>query len=234
MESGQSEPDVGKQKALWTHICSKWRQEVRRLPLALLEEIRTMSLTTPNSSLMIIILGRVLVIGVALWMHVKYVQKKRTQKLRSEFGPKCDRPIVEHLDRGRSESEPQKRATCVAEFDIHPLKAEERSRYTDDWRREKSLFVDDPQTPVNRAETLVQDVVQRRGYPVGDFDQNATDLSVGHPPVMEHSRIAHEIAVRKGHNRMGTEDSRKAWMSYGVSLEDLLDQTIEKTVEITK
>jgi hypothetical protein len=33
---------------------------------------------------------------------------------------------------------------------------------------------------------------------------------------------------------MGTEDSHKAWMSYGASFEDLLDQTIEKTVEITK
>jgi hypothetical protein len=119
-------------------------------------------------------------------------------------------------------------------FNLRCTEAEERSRYTDDWRREKSLFVDDPQTAVNRADTLVQDVVQRRGYPIGDFDQNATDLSVDHPPVMEHSRIAHEMAVRKGHNRMGTEDSHKAWMSYGASFEDLLDQTIEKTVEITK
>jgi hypothetical protein len=26
--------------------------------------------------------------------------------------------------------------------------------------------------------------MQRRGYPVGDFDQNATDLSVDHPRVV--------------------------------------------------
>jgi hypothetical protein len=68
-------------------------------------------------------------------------------------------------------------------FNLRCTEAEERSRYTDDWRREKSLFVDDPQTAVNRADTLVQDVVQRRGYPIGDFDQNATDLSVDHPPL---------------------------------------------------
>ena len=193
-----------------------------------------MSLTALNPSIMIVIFGAVLVIGVALWMYIKYEQKRRTQKLRSKFGPEYDKAIGEHRDRGQAESELQKRATRVAKFNIHALKAEERSSYTADWGREQSLFVDDPQAAVNHADTLVQDVMQRRGYPVGDFDQNATDLSVDHPLVVENYRIAHEIALREGHNRGSTEDLRKAMLSYRVLFEDLLDQTVEKPEEVTK
>jgi hypothetical protein len=186
-----------------------------------------MNLTTLNPAMLILIVGVVLAIGVALWMYTRYSQKKQTEKLRSKFGPEYDKAIEEHRDRGHAESELQKRATRVAKFNIHPLKAEERSRYTEDWRREQSLFVDDPRAAVNHADSLVQDVMQRRGYPVGDFDQNATDLSVDHPHVVENYRIAHEIAVREGQNRASTEDLRKAMVSYRTLFEDLLDQTVE-------
>jgi len=190
-----------------------------------------MSLTP---SIMIVIVGAVLVAGVALWMYMRYAQRKRTENLRSKFGPEYDKALNEHRDRGHAESELQKRATRVAKFNIHPLKAEERSRYTEDWRREQSLFVDDPQAAVNHADTLVQGVMLRRGYPVGDFDQNAIDLSVFHPRVVENYRIAHEIALREGENRGSTEDLRKAMVSYRALFEDLLDQTVEKPEEVTK
>src|SRR5271154_4334830 len=101
--------------------------------------MRTMSLTTITPLMMIVVLGVVLAIGVALWMYIQSVQKKRTQKLRSKFGPEYDKAISEHRDRGHAESELQQRATRVAKFNIQPLKAEERSRYTEDWGREQSL-----------------------------------------------------------------------------------------------
>jgi hypothetical protein len=196
--------------------------------------MRNMSLTPINPSILFVIVGILLVIGVALWMYIKYVQKKRTHELRSKFGPEYDKAISVHRDRGHAESELQKRTTRVAKFNIHPLKAEERSRYTDDWLREQSLFVDDPQAAVNHADTLVQDVMQHRGYPVGDFDQNAIDLSVDHPRVVENYRVAHEIALREGPNRSSTEDLRKAMVSYRALFEDLLEQTVDKPEEVTK
>src|ERR1700733_9838170 len=190
-----------------------------------------MSLNTLNPSMLILIVGVVLAISVALWICM---QKKRTQKLRSKFGPEYDRAVAEHRDRGHAESELQKRATRVAKFNIHPLEAGDRAKYAEDWRQEQSLFVDDPRAAVNHADTLVQDVMQRRGYPVGDFGQNATDLSVDHPLVVEDYRIAHKIALREGRNRGSTEDLRKAMVSYRVLFEDLLDQAVEKPEEVTK
>jgi hypothetical protein len=177
-----------------------------------------------------VIVGVVLAIGVAIWM---YTRKKRTEKLRSRFGPEYNKAVSEHRDRGHAESELEKRAKRVARFNIHPLTTDEYLKYTEDWRREQSLFVDDPQAAVNHADALVQNVMQRRGYPVGDFEQNAADLSVDHPRVVENYRVAHEIALREGRGPGGTEDLRKAMVSYRVLFEDLLE-TAEKPQEVRK
>ena len=37
--------------------------------------------------------------------------------------------------------------------------------------------------------------MQTRGYPVGDFEQRAADVSVDHPIVVENYRAARAIAV---------------------------------------
>jgi hypothetical protein len=190
-----------------------------------------MSLTTINPTTLMLIAGLVLAIGIAVWM---YIRKERTQKLRSKFGSEYDKAIAEHKDRGHAESELQKRAERVAKFNIQPLKAEDRSRYTEDWRREQSRFVDDPRAAVDHADTLVQHVMQRRGYPVGDFDQNAADLSVDHPRVVENYRIAHEIALQKRQGVGDTEDLRKAMVSYRALFEDLLVDNVEKPEEARK
>src|ERR1700730_18051567 len=100
-----------------------WRQEDSRLPTVLqLEEYRSMSLTTLTPAIVIAIVAVILAIGVALWMYVKYGQKKRTQELRSKFGPEYDKAIGEHRDRGHAELELLKREKRVAKFHIHPLK----------------------------------------------------------------------------------------------------------------
>ena len=190
-----------------------------------------MNLTALNPAILILGAALVLAIGIAVWM---YIQKHRTQKLQSKFGPEYDKALAEHRDRGDAESELRKRAERVAKFHIQPLKAEDRSRYAEDWRREQSQFVDDPRAAVNRADTLVQDVMRRRGYPVGDFAQNATDLSVDHPRVVENYRVAHEIALRDGQGLSNTEDLRKAMVSYRALFEDLLVEAEGKPEEVRK
>ena len=70
-------------------------------------------------------------------------------------------------------------------------------------------------------------------YPVGDFDQNAADLSVDHPRVVENYRVAHEIALRQGRGPGNTEDLRRAMVSYRTLFEDLLE-TAEKPQEVRK
>jgi hypothetical protein len=184
-----------------------------------------------NPVVLAIIAVAVMAIIVALIM---YMNRERTQKLRSKFGPEYDRAIDAHGNRAHAETELERRAKRVAKFDIHPLTAAECSRYAADWRREQSLFVDDPRAAVRNAHTLVQDVMKHRGYPVGDFEQDAADLSVGHPRVVENYRIAHEIALRDERGRSTTEDLRKAMVSYHALFDDLLDQPIRTAEEVRR
>ena len=190
-----------------------------------------MSQSNLTPAMMILIVVAILAIGAAVWM---YIQKKRTQDLRSKFGPEYDKAIDTHGDRAHAESDLAKREKRVAKFNIHSLRNEERVKYAEDWRVEQSLFVDDPRTAVKHADVLVQDVMKRRGYPVSDFEQNAADLSVDHPRVVENYRVAHEIAIRDGRGQSTTEDLRKAMVSYRDLFEDLLEQPVVKPVEVRR
>jgi hypothetical protein len=190
-----------------------------------------MSQSNLTPAMMVLIVLAILAIGAAVWM---YIQKRRTQDLRSKFGPEYDKAIDTHGDRAHAESDLEKREKRVAKFHIHSLRNEERAKYAEDWRAEQSLFVDDPRTAVKHADVLVQDVMKRRGYPVSDFEQNAADLSVDHPRVVENYRAAHEIAVRDGKGQSTTEDLRKAMVSYRALFEDLLEQPVDKPVEVRR
>ena len=187
--------------------------------------------TSVSPVTLILVAALVLAVCVVAWM---YVQKQRTQKLRSKFGPEYDNAMAQNKDRHDAEAELQKRMDRVSKFHIKSLKTEDRSRFTEDWRREQSRFVDDPQAAVIHADRLIQDVMQCRGYPVRDFEQNAADLSVDHPRVVENYRTAHEIALREGQGVGNTEDLRKAMLSYRVLFDDLLFEAVDKPEEVRK
>ena len=76
--------------------------------------------------------------------------------------------------------------------------------------------------------------MHRRGYPVGDFDQNAADLSVDHPRVVENYRVANEIALREKQGLANTEDLRRAMVSYRALFEELLLEVKMKAQEIRR
>lgn len=190
-----------------------------------------MSSNNLSPAMIILIVVAILAIGAAVWM---YLQKKKTQELRTKFGPEYDKAVDAHKDRSHAESELERREKRVAQFHVRSLRDDERARYAEDWRVEQSLFVDDPRAAVKHADTLVQDVMKRRGYPVSDFEQNAADLSVDHPRVVEHYRIAHEIALRDGRGQASTEDLRKAMVSYRSLFDDLLEQHAERPEEVRK
>jgi hypothetical protein len=57
--------------------------------------------------MIIVIVIAILAIAAAIWM---YLQKKRTQDLRSKFGPEYDRAIDTHKDRSHAESDLETRA----------------------------------------------------------------------------------------------------------------------------
>jgi hypothetical protein len=173
-----------------------------------------------NAVIIVLVVALIIVIGVAIWM---YLQKRRTDTLRSDFGPEYDRALHEHHDQREAERELEQRRERVAALHIQPLPAAERDRFAEEWRSVQAQFVDDPNGATEAADELVGRVMETRGYPVGDFEQRAADVSVDHPDVIENYRAAHAIAVRNKRQGVDTEDLRQAMKHYRALFEDLLE-----------
>ncbi|HEX8026180.1 MAG TPA: hypothetical protein VF484_08245, partial [Candidatus Limnocylindrales bacterium] len=99
----------------------------------------------------------------------------------------------------------------------------DRARFGQRWRVVQALFVDDPATAVQEADDLIAVVMRARGYPVGDFEQRAADISVNHPQVVDHYRTAHRIAERRATSTVDTEQLRQAFVHYRALFADLLE-----------
>jgi hypothetical protein len=169
-----------------------------------------------------------IVIGILVALAVVVVafvlmQKRRSDELRGKFGPEYERLVHQHGDARHAEKELSTRVERVSQLHIKPLPPEHRDRFAEEWRSDQARFVDDPKGAVAEADRLVADLMMARGYPVGDFEQRAADVSVDHPHVVQNYRIAHDIAVRQQRGEASTEDLRKAMVHYRALFEDLLE-----------
>ena len=78
----------------------------------------------------------------------------------------------------------------------------------------QARFVDAPEDALRRADGLITEVMQRRGYPMSDFEQRSADLSVEHGATVQDYRAAHAISLATEHGQSTTEDQREAMVHY--------------------
>jgi len=180
-----------------------------------------------STQVAIIIAVIVVIVGVIVAF---YLQRRRTDKLRHQFGPEYERSVAESGDRRRAEAQLEKRAERVEKFHLRPLTPEDRARFTEQWDRVQAHFVDAPAGAVAEADQLLGDIMATCGYPMGDFEQRAADISVDHPIVTQNYRAAHDIAVRQAKGQASTEDLRRAMIHYRALFEDLVNEKREATV----
>jgi hypothetical protein len=173
-----------------------------------------------NPVVIVLVIALVAAIAAAAWL---YMRNRRTVALQDRFGPEYDRALSEHHDQGKAERELREREDRVDHLNIRPLQREERHRFADRWQTVQAQFVDDPTGATDEADELVGEVMATRGYPVGDFEQRAADVSVHHPRVVEHYRAAHMIAVRNARGDADTEQLRQALVHFRALFEDLLE-----------
>ena len=181
-----------------------------------------------DPKIIIAILVAIAVVVIAFVM----MRKRRTDELRGQFGPEYERLVRQHGDASTAERELDDRVQRVKQLHIKPLSPEHRTRFAEEWRSDQARFVDDPKGAVVEADRLVADLMQVRGYPVGDFEQRAADVSVDHPHVVQNYRTAHDIAVRERRGEASTEDLRVAMVHYRALFEDLLDSTQPEPREV--
>jgi hypothetical protein len=171
----------------------------------------------------------VLVVAIlaALLIAWMYLRQRRTVELHRRFGPEYDRVMRETGTRKKAEVELENRAKRVEQLAIRPLPPERRERFSERWHEQQSRFVDEPKAAVEEADHLVEEVMRERGYPVGEFEQRAADISVTHPRVVQNYRAAHDIATRERSGQATTDDLRRAMILYRDLFMDLLDDTAQ-------
>lgn len=161
----------------------------------------------------------VVAVVVAIWYAT---QQRRRKDLREHFGPEYQRVVREQGDERKAERVLSAREERVKKLDIRPLPATRRSEFTTRWRTVQERFVDDPRGAVGDADALIGDAMQARGYPVGDFEQRAADISVEHPEVVKDYRAAHDIAMSDRREKATTEQLRRAMVRYRSLFERLV------------
>src|SRR5262245_37805447 len=126
-----------------------------------------------------IVIAAVVVIAIAL-IAWAVASKRRTDELRDRFGPEYDRALSTEGGRREGESDLRERVERHEALDIEPLPPDASARYRQEWRDVQAKFVDSPEESLRRADGLITEVMQRRGYPMSDFEQRSEDLSVEH------------------------------------------------------
>ncbi|HZQ95988.1 MAG TPA: hypothetical protein VFA67_13320 [Candidatus Sulfotelmatobacter sp.] len=174
----------------------------------------------------IVILVVVVVIAIVVVAAIGFVasRKRRSRKLREHFGPEYDRVLKQQGDQRKAEGVLEFRERRREKFKIRPLSASDRQNFSVRWREVQARFVDDPRGAVTVADALVTDVMQARGYPIGEFEQRAADLSVDYPAIVDNYRAGHEISMRHSEGRASTEDLRQAMMHYRRLFEELVGE----------
>jgi hypothetical protein len=169
----------------------------------------------------IAIIGAVIVILGGVFVYL--LQKRRTTRLRREFGEaEYDLAVMERGNRRQAEATLSERSKRVHALRVHALTPSDRARFAASWEQVQAHFVDRPAGAIAEADQLLGDLLAARGYPAGDYEQRAADISVHHPTITQHYREAHAIALNHVNGKATTEDLRRAMIHYRTLFDELM------------
>ena len=178
----------------------------------------------------VVVAVAVILVVFAAWRS----RQKRSERLRTRFGPEYDRLVGETGSREKAEKVLAERVDRSRKIIIRSLPVEDREHFSQAWRDVQAHFVDAPGEAVIDADQLLVQLMAQRGYPTGDFEQQANDVSVDHPQVVQNYRLAHTIADRQRQGNATTEELRQAVVHYRSLFDELLSPGISIPTEVKK
>jgi hypothetical protein len=167
--------------------------------------------------------------AVLAWIFIK---RRQSARLQQRFGSEYGRTVSELGGRTKAESDLKEREKRVARLNIVPLAPAEAARFTQAWSGLQGRFIDNPKGVVAEADHLVKELMLKRGYPMGDFERRAADISVDYPGVVAAYRAAQIIAVRDARGEANTEELRKAVVHYRTLFDELLEVKQIKAIDL--
>ena len=175
---------------------------------------------TPTSTIILAVLVILVVVAALVWAVI--YKRQQSLRLKRHFGAEYKRAVNQLGGESQAEAELRKRETRVAKLNIRPLTAEETTHFSQAWSRVQGRFVDAPNSAVAEADKLVRELMTVRGYPMGDFEHRAADISVDHPTVVTEYRKAQLIALKDARGAADTEELRQAVVHYRTLFSELL------------
>ena len=184
--------------------------------------------TLSTNALILAVVLIAVAMGVVAWF---VMQRQRSVHLKRRFGGEYERAVTELGGRAKAEAELTKRQKRVAGLKITPLTSADAGRFSQAWNALQVRFVDNPKGVVTEADLLVRELMAKRGYPMGDFELRAADISVDYPEIVSTYRAAQAIAVRNARGEADTEELRKAVVHYRTLFDELLGVASTKAPE---
>jgi len=118
-----------------------------------------------------VLVAIIIVAGMVLAFAFWFIQQSRRRKeLKVRFGPEYDRTIETAETRGEGEKQLVEREKRVELLQLKELEPVQTQRFGDEWKSARGRFVDDPGSAIQEADSLVQEVMAARGYPITNFN----------------------------------------------------------------
>ena len=174
----------------------------------------------------VLIVVVIIALLIAAWA---LLDRQKGRRLRAKYGPEYDRLAQQERSEHRATAILQQREKRVAKYQIRSLNEQERAGLAAEWRVVQEHFVDNPRGAVADADRLIDQALKARGYPVAEFEQQAADLSVQYPGVVDNYRKAHAIAIEDRSGSATTEQLRQAMQHYRSLFEDVLGTKVMHT-----
>lgn len=148
-------------------------------------------------------------------------RRTKTHRLKREFGPEYEHQVAA-AGRAKAEGELAHRRKRVAQYDLRELSPADRQDFSRRWHEVQKEFVDHPSEAVEDAALLIDEAMERRGYPLGEIRRKEADLSVNYPREVQDYRTGYAIAERNRRGEATTEDLRQATVCYRNLFEHLV------------
>jgi DNA-binding Lrp family transcriptional regulator len=175
-------------------------------------------LSNPTVIAILAVVVLAIIIAIAAIVH----KRSTTMRLRNRFGPEYERAVLEHGSERKAEAILAEREKRVSKLKLRELGEMQRERFAADWNTVQGRFIDHPKGALIEADELITALLQARGYSVAGFEQNADDISVNYPRVIESYRSAHSVAMLCTRDQASTEELRNAMIQYRNLFDELV------------
>jgi hypothetical protein len=167
----------------------------------------------------------VVFIGAAASGWVRYDKRR----LRASFGPELKTVAQDHATPREVDRELRRRKKLHDQLQLRTISAQDQEYYATSWKNLQGEFLDDPSLALTGAEQLVATVLEARGYPGADSEQQLALLSVEHADSLAGYRAAQRTSRRAidDATAVPTEELRQAMLSYLTLFNELMTDPSE-------